>query len=62
MAVGSYLRTDATIAWRQPRYDLRVNVFNLANVHYSDALIASDGGRAVPGTGRTALFTFAWHM
>ena len=62
VAVGSYLRTDATIAWRQPRYDLRVNVFNLANVHYSDALIASDGGRAVPGTGRTALFTFAWHM
>ena len=62
VAVGSYVRADATIAWRQPRYDLRVNVFNLTNAHYYDALIASDGGRSVPGTGRTALFTFAWHM
>lgn len=62
VAVGSYIRTDATIAYRQPKYDIRLNVFNLANVHYFDALIPSDGGRSVPGTGRTALLSIVWHL
>ncbi|CAH2776826.1 MAG: Ferrichrome-iron receptor [uncultured Caballeronia sp.] len=30
---------------------------NLTNKHYYDALIPSDGGRAVPGYGRTFLAT-----
>ena len=37
------------------RYDLRLNVFNLIDRRYFDALIPSDGGRSVPGTGRTAM-------
>ena len=61
VAVGSYIRSDATIAWHQPQFDVRVNVFNLFNTHYYDALIQSDGGRAVPGTGRTALLSLNWH-
>ena len=62
VSVPGYTRWDATVAWRQPKYDLRVNLFNLFNVHYYDALIQSDGGRSVPGTGRTAMVSLNWHM
>jgi catecholate siderophore receptor len=55
--VGGYTRWDATLAWRQPRYDVRLNLFNLLDAHYYDSLIQSDGGRAVPGTGRTAMIS-----
>lgn len=55
--VGGYTRWDATVAWHQPKYDIRLNVFNVFNKSYFDALIPSDGGRAVPGTGRTAMLT-----
>ena len=60
--VPSYTRLDATVAWRQPRYEIRLNVFNLANRFYYDALIPSDGGRAVPGTGATGMLTFTYRM
>jgi catecholate siderophore receptor len=56
--VPAYARYDASVAWRHPRWDLRLNLFNLTDVRYFDALIASDGGRAVPGTGRTAMLSF----
>jgi len=62
VSVPGYVRWDATVAWRQPKYDLRLNLFNLFNVHYYDALIQSDGGRSVPGTGRTAMLSLNWHM
>ena len=39
---------DATLAYKQPRYDIRLNLFNLANKAYYDALIQSDGGRSGP--------------
>jgi catecholate siderophore receptor len=55
--VGGYTRWDATLAYRQPKYDIRVNLLNLTNKYYYDALIPSDGGRAVPGIGRTVLVT-----
>ena len=55
--VGAYTRLDATLAWRHPRWDMRLNLFNLTDVRYYDALIPSDGGRAVPGTGRTAMLS-----
>jgi catecholate siderophore receptor len=57
VAAPSYVRFDATVAWRQPGYELRLNVFNLFNKTYYDSLIQSDGGRIVPGTGRTAMLT-----
>lgn len=55
--VGGYTRWDATLAWRHPRWDVWLNLFNLTNVRYYDQLIQSDGGRAVPGTGRTAMLS-----
>ncbi|MBS0432301.1 MAG: TonB-dependent siderophore receptor [Proteobacteria bacterium] len=61
VSVGGYTRWDATVAWHQPRYDLRLNLWNLTDKSYFDALIPSDGGRAVPGIGRTAMVTATWH-
>lgn len=55
--VGGYNRMDAMVAFHQPKYDVRLNVFNLTNRMYYDALIPSDGGRAVPGSGRTAVLS-----
>ncbi|WP_087721824.1 TonB-dependent receptor [Pandoraea sp. PE-S2T-3] len=55
--VGGYTRWDATVAYHQPKYDIRLNVLNVFNKNYFDALIPSDGGRAVPGVGRTAMLT-----
>jgi catecholate siderophore receptor len=60
--VDSYARFDATVAFHQPRYDIRLNLFNLANKYYYENLIASDGGRAVPGTGRSAMLSFVYHL
>ncbi|HEY8025032.1 MAG TPA: TonB-dependent siderophore receptor [Burkholderiaceae bacterium] len=57
VSVPGYTRVDATLAYHQPKYDIRLNVLNLTNKDYYDGLIQSDGGRAVPGVGRTALVT-----
>lgn len=60
VSVGGYTRWDATVAYHQTRYDIRLNVLNLTNKQYFDALIPSDGGRAVPAIGRTAMATFTY--
>jgi catecholate siderophore receptor len=60
--VGGYARLDAMVAYHQPKYDIRLNLFNLANRHYYDALIPSDGGRAVPGSGRAATLSFTYRL
>jgi catecholate siderophore receptor len=60
--VGSYARWDGTIAYRQRDYDIRLNLFNLTNKYYYDALIQSDGGRSAPGTGRSAMLSFSYHI
>jgi len=60
--VGGYVRLDAMLAYHQPKYDIRLNLFNLANRHYYDALIPSDGGRAVPGSGRAATLSFTYRL
>ena len=57
VSVPDYTRIDATVSYHQPKYDIRLNILNLTNKDYYDALIQSDGGRAVPGIGRTALLT-----
>jgi len=62
VSVGGYTRFDATIAYHQPKYDIRLNLLNLTNKSYYDALIQSDGGRSVPGIGRTALLTGTYHF
>ena len=60
VSVGSYTRFDATVAYHQANYELRLNLLNLTDVNYYDALIPSDSGRSVPGIGRTALMTFTY--
>ena len=60
VSVPSYVRWDATLAYHQPHYEVRLNLFNIFDTHYYDSLIQSDGGRAVPGTGRTAMITLTW--
>ncbi len=60
--VGGYARLDAMVAYHQPKYDIRLNLFNLANRHYYDALIPSDGGRAVPGSGRAATLSLTYRL
>ena len=60
--VGGFARWDGTLDYHQPKYDVRLNVFNLFDRKYYDALIQSDGGRAVPGTGRSAMLSFSYHL
>ena len=60
VSVPGYTRWDATLAWRRRRHELRLNVFNLTGARSYDALIPSDGGRAVPGSGRTAMISLLW--
>ncbi len=60
--VGGFARWDGTLDYHQPAYDVRLNVFNLFDRRYYDALIQSDGGRAVPGTGRSAMISFSYHV
>jgi catecholate siderophore receptor len=60
--VPAYTRIDAVIAYHQPRYDVRLNLFNLGNKRYYDAIIPSDGGRAVPGLARTAMVSVAYRF
>ncbi|HEX5126602.1 MAG TPA: TonB-dependent siderophore receptor [Rhodocyclaceae bacterium] len=60
--VDGYTRYDATVAYIQKTYDIRFNLFNVTDKHYYDALIQSDGGRAVPGSGRTGMITVTYRM
>lgn len=52
-----FVRWDGTIAYHRRRYDVRFNLLNITDKQYINALIPSDGGRSVPGVGRTALLT-----
>jgi catecholate siderophore receptor len=56
-AAGGFVRWDGSITYHVPRYDVRLNLLNLTDRDYINALIPSDGGRFVPGAGRTALLT-----
>jgi catecholate siderophore receptor len=62
VSVPSYTRMDATVAYHQKKYDLRLNLLNLTNKSYYDALVSSDGGRSVPGIGRTLLLTASYRF
>jgi len=57
VSVPGYVRWDAMAAYHAHSYDVQFNVINLADKRYYDALIPSDGGRAVPALGRTFLVT-----
>lgn len=60
--VPEFYRVDMTAAFKQPTYDVRLNIFNLLNTYNYDQVIASDGGRAVPGSGFTAMLSYVHHM
>jgi catecholate siderophore receptor len=60
--VPGYTRWDATAAYHAKKYDVRLNLLNMTNKEYYDALIPSDGGRSVPGIGRTLLATFDYRF
>ncbi|MBB3261523.1 catecholate siderophore receptor [Paraburkholderia bannensis] len=60
--VGGYTRWDAMAAYHEKKWDARLNLLNLTNKFYYDALIQSDGGRSVPGVGRTLLATFDYRF
>ena len=60
VSVPGYVRWDATLAYRQMHYEVRLNLFNLTDKRYFENLIQSDGGRAVPGTGRTAMISLVF--
>jgi catecholate siderophore receptor len=59
VSAADYTRWDGTVAYHLPKYDIRLNFLNLTNKEYISTLIPSDGGRSVPGSGRTAIITVA---
>jgi len=62
VVVPAYTRFDLTAAYKQPTYDVRLNVYNLFNSVYYDGVIASDGGRAVMGAGTTGMITLNYRL
>jgi catecholate siderophore receptor len=61
-STGNLMHWDATIAYHQPKYDLRLNLLNLTDRRDFVSTIASDGGRSVPSAGRTALLTVTYRF
>lgn len=62
VTVPGYARIDATLAYHQPRYDVRINIVNVADKDYFASVIPSDGGRSVPGVGRTGVITLTYRF
>ena len=52
-----FVRWDGSVTYHVKQYDVRLNLLNITDKDYITALIPSDGGRSVPGAGRTALLT-----
>lgn len=59
-SIGSYVRWDAMVGYNQPRFNVRLNLYNLTNAYYYESVVPSDGGRAVPGLGRSAMLSFSY--
>jgi catecholate siderophore receptor len=57
--IEGYTRVDATIAYRQPKYDIRLNLQNLTDKHYFET---ASGGRAIPVKGRFAGVTVTYRF
>lgn len=57
--VSGYTRFDATIAYLQKNYDVRLNLQNLTDKKYYEA---ASSGRAVPAAGRAAIVTVAYRF
>ena len=57
--VDSYTRVDASLAFKQPKYDIRFNLQNVTDEKYYEV---ASGGRATPVKGRGALVTVAYRF
>jgi catecholate siderophore receptor len=57
--VDGYTRVDASLAFKQPAYDIRVNLQNATDKKYYEV---ASGGRATPVKGRTVLVTVAYRF
>jgi catecholate siderophore receptor len=62
VSVPGYTRWDAMAAYHAKKFDIQFNVLNMTDKKYYDALIPSDGGRAVPGVGRTFIGTLNYRF
>ncbi len=62
VSVGGYTRWDGTVAYHQPHYDIRFNLLNAFDRKYFVGIIQSDGGRAIPGAGRTEMLTVTYKI
>jgi catecholate siderophore receptor len=60
VSAPGFVRFDATLAYHQPKYEVRLNMLNVTDEQYIQSVIQSDGGRSVPGIGRTTLATFTY--
>lgn len=57
--VDGYTRFDATLAYKQKSYDVRLNLQNLSDKKYFET---ASGGRATPVKGRSAIITVAYRF
>ena len=55
----AYTRFDATMAFRQPKYDVRLNVLNVTDELYFET---ASSGRAVPAEGRKVLLSVSYRF
>lgn len=58
-AVDGFVRGDATLAYLQKQYGVRLNVLNVSDEKYYEA---ASGGRAIPARGRTVVLTYNYHF
>ena len=57
--VPGYTRADATVAYLERHWNLRLNLLNLTDRDY---FYAASGGRVTPADGRRAVFTFTYNF
>jgi catecholate siderophore receptor len=57
--VDGFTRVDATVAYLEKSFEVRLNLLNLGDKHYFEA---GSGGRATPVRGRTALATVTYRF
>ena len=57
--VDGYTRLDASVSFKQPKYDIRFNLQNATDKKYYEV---ASGGRATPVKGRGALVTVAYRF
>ena len=60
VAAPGYAVFNGMLGYDTGPYSVQLNVFNLADRRYFVSLIPSDGGRAVPGSGRAAQVTVTY--